>query len=87
MPKPQYRWPKGLREKILKRDGHRCKIEFSGLCTVKATAVDHIVPVVKGGAWFDPDNLRAACRTCNTALSNPQSKHHQKAAYRPSREW
>lgn len=30
-----------------------------------ATVIDHIKPMSQGGAKFDPDNLRAVCKTCH----------------------
>jgi 5-methylcytosine-specific restriction endonuclease McrA len=72
-------WQK-LRLKILARDGNRCQIRLPG-CTVKAEAVDHVVPWRYGGEWYDPANLRAACTRCNTARSN------RRTPSRPSREW
>ena len=62
---PAYRgrWPK-VRKAILERDHYQCQIK-STRCTGHATTVDHIIPVQKGGAWWDPDNLRAACAKCN----------------------
>lgn len=57
-------WRK-LRPLILDRDGHRCQIAGPG-CTLQATVVDHIVPLLAGGAFFDEDNLRAACVHCNS---------------------
>jgi 5-methylcytosine-specific restriction protein A len=27
--------------------------------------IDHIVPIVEGGDWFDPDNLRLLCIPCH----------------------
>ena len=47
------------RERVLERDGHRCRY-----CGAPATHVDHLVPVVRGGT-DDPENLAAACPTCN----------------------
>lgn len=62
---PAYRgaWPR-VRKTILERDAHLCQIR-SPKCTGHATHVDHIIPTTQGGAWWDPDNLRAACATCN----------------------
>ena len=55
------RWRK-LRLKILDRDLWKCQ-----LCGRYGNEADHIVPVHEGGAWWDPDNLRCACRACNIA--------------------
>ena len=64
-PAYQYPWPK-VRLAILQRDQYQCQIKGK-TCTGKATQVDHIVSVLKGGAWFDPQNLRASCARCNNA--------------------
>ena len=71
MTAPRYRWPTihppshpagiKLNKWVLHRDGYRCRIQLPG-CTLVATVADHINP---DGAWFDPTNLRAACRDCN----------------------
>jgi 5-methylcytosine-specific restriction protein A len=31
-----------------------------------ANVVDHIIPIVDGGAMFDPKNLQSLCRPCHT---------------------
>lgn len=64
-PHPVYRgpWPT-VRKAILERDNYQCQIR-SPKCTGTANVVDHIIPVLKGGAWYDPANLRAACAKCN----------------------
>lgn len=70
---PVYRhkaWPI-TRAAILERDAHRCQIN-GPKCKSIATEVDHIVPTRDGGAWFDPDNLRAACKPCNIGRANRQ---------------
>jgi 5-methylcytosine-specific restriction protein A len=54
-----------IRARILRRDGHACQLRLPG-CTVTATHVDHIVPVINGGT-DNPVNLRAACAACNLA--------------------
>lgn len=59
---PQWR---RLTNVILERDKWTCQIRDRG-CTHHATAVDHIEAVIEGGMFFDPENLRAACRHCNS---------------------
>jgi len=54
-----YAWRK-LRLKILKRDNYICKS-----CGKEASAVDHIIPVTKGG-MDEENNLRAICKSCNS---------------------
>ena len=68
MRKPWYSGPwQRVRLRVLDRDNYVCQIAGPG-CTRNATEVDHILPVAldpTGAGWFDPDNLRATCRTCN----------------------
>ena len=63
-----YRW-RLTRPSILRRDGYRCQIQLPG-CRTIATHVDHIVDWQDGGPPYDPSNLRAACKSCNTAQRN-----------------
>ena len=56
-------WPK-VRKLILERDHHLCQIN-GPRCTTTATDVDHIISWQNGGAWYDLNNLRAACARCN----------------------
>ncbi|NNF68447.1 MAG: HNH endonuclease [Acidimicrobiia bacterium] len=58
-------WRK-VRLVILERDGYICQIGLDG-CTERATDVDHIIPIEADGEWFDENNLRAACKHCNSA--------------------
>ncbi len=44
--------------------GRSCHIRLSR-CTRVATQVDHIVPLARGGAKYDQDNLQPSCRHCN----------------------
>ena len=55
-----------IRKSILERDQYTCQIR-GPKCTTTATQVDHIIPITKGGAWYDPTNLRASCAKCNYA--------------------
>lgn len=66
---PQYSGPWArVRKSVLERDGYICQIRGKR-CRVTATAVDHIVPPPLGPS-FDPDNLRAACKACNSGRVN-----------------
>jgi len=55
---------KRVRLRVLERDGWTCQVR-GPKCKVTADEVDHIVPVSKGGSWYDDHNLRAACKPCN----------------------
>jgi 5-methylcytosine-specific restriction protein A len=62
------------RDRILKRDGHRCQIRRPGICTGVATEADHIVPVSVTGPAGDHDgNLQAACHPCHAAKTADES--------------
>lgn len=51
---------------ILKRDRRRCRIRYRGICTGRATTVDKIIPAARRpDLATDPENLRAACESCN----------------------
>jgi 5-methylcytosine-specific restriction endonuclease McrA len=54
-----------MRKAVFDRDGTLCALQLPG-CTVTATTVDHIIPVVKGGPLLDPANGRPACGHCNS---------------------
>lgn len=55
---PQWR---KLRAAALERDGRRCR--YCG--GVGRLEVDHIRPVSRGGAPYDPANLQTLCRRCH----------------------
>lgn len=79
-PHPAYRGPwQRIRKNILTRDNHQCQIA-GPKCTGTATHVDHIIPITKGGAWWDPDNLRAACKNCNLARADHNPNERWKTA-------
>lgn len=75
---------KRIRKVILARDP-RCRIN-GPRCTVISTEVDHIVPLISGGAQLDPNNLRGSCRTCNRGRRPGKSKKSP-GTLPPSREW
>jgi 5-methylcytosine-specific restriction endonuclease McrA len=67
-PRTNSRAYRNLCRAILDRDRHACQIR-GARCTLVATEVDHIVAKADGGALFDPANLRAACKACNSGRS------------------
>lgn len=71
-----------VKAQVLERDQHLCQIR-TPICTRVAVTADHIKRWQHGGAWFDPDNLRAACAECNSAIANPKSG----SGYSASRVW
>ena len=75
---------RAIRPAILARDGYLCQIR-GPRCTTRATEVDHIVPIVAGGAKFDASNLRAACKGCNSHLGARLSNQRRSAPNR--RTW
>lgn len=75
------RW-RAFRVTILDRDRWTCTIASAGICTGVASEVDHVQPLSRGGAKYDPGNCRAACAPCNRARGNaapepqPQPRPH-----------
>ena len=63
---------KVLRAKTLQRDGHMCQVR-GPRCEIQAVAVDHVVPVSRGGA-DDLANTRAVCKPCHDALTAAQAR-------------
>ena len=61
------RW-RNVRARVLRRD-LLCLLQLPG-CTTISTTADHILPVARGGALYDMDNLRGACASCNRAKSD-----------------
>jgi 5-methylcytosine-specific restriction enzyme A len=49
------------RQRVLRRDGHRCQLRYPGICTVVASHVDHRV----AGDDHSLSNLQAACPACH----------------------
>ena len=57
-------WRRWLRPYILARDKWECQVcgKLLGMAEV-----DHVVPVFKGGAIFDPANCQTLCVSCHVA--------------------
>jgi 5-methylcytosine-specific restriction endonuclease McrA len=53
-----------LRRIVFERDGNVCQLRYPGVCTHRASTVDHVIEASDGGS-NDPSNLVAACRPCN----------------------
>ena len=68
-PRPQRRRWERLRRVILDRDGWRCrKCGRAG-----RLEVDHIVPIHRGGDYWDMSNLQALCRSpCHFAKTSSE---------------
>lgn len=68
-----------VRAYVLERDLYQCQIR-GPLCTRSATEADHIRELAAGGAPYDPGNLRAACKPCNSQrgaeFGNRRREHH-----------
>lgn len=75
-----------VRAAILERDHGRCQIA-AHKCTVAATDVDHIVPLADGGAPYDPANLRAACKWCNSWAAAQRTNAMRRQAAASRRVW
>lgn len=71
-------WPNGssrrwriIRQKVLERDNHTCRLRLEG-CTTEATQVHHIVDRATSGD--DMDHMVASCQDCNLTVGDP-TKH------------
>ena len=75
---PRYGTPawKKTRQLILERDRHRCQIK-GARCLGYATETDHIDAVIDGGDFWNPNNLRAACRPCNAGRGADHTNRHR----------
>lgn len=65
-PRNTRQW-KELAERIKERDGYQCVVNDG--CD-GALSVDHIIPISKGGAVWDEDNLVTMCMKHNRQKSN-----------------
>ena len=61
--KPSTAQAESLRERILRRDGHRC-VYCGEVLPGTSLTLDHVQPRMRGGDQSE-GNLVAACRACN----------------------
>lgn len=89
--KPQHEWRyQQLRPKVLMRDNYQChwcgiQLRRPGSDVGAPPHVDHVVPVVLGGAPFDMANLVAACQRCNLAKGRKLIGRRRLAQSKPQR--
>ena len=55
-----------IRIQILNRDHWRCRY-CDKVLEGKDATVDHVIALSKGGSQYDPNNLIASCRGCNSS--------------------
>ena len=58
-----------LRRQVFARDGYRCR---TCGCAGRLEA-DHVVPIWRGGAPLDVDNVQALCRSCHFAKTGGEN--------------
>lgn len=77
-----------LRPVIYDRDRGVCQLCRRPVSTDEYD-IDHIVPWLYGGAWFDPSNLRLACRPCNRSRRPERlaARINRMNTQEPSRDW
>lgn len=63
------RW-RTLRDQVV-REEPVCRLRLRGICTLKSTTGDHIIPVsLRPDKRFDRSNVRGSCAPCNQYRSN-----------------
>ena len=75
----QLQWAR-VRRQVFKRDGYRCR----ACGRAGRLECDHKIPLHRGGAEFDLDNLQSLCRACHiakTAVENSRPDA-ERAAWR-----
>ena len=63
------RWAK-VRRAVLDRDGWRCRH-----CGAYGNECDHVIPLHRGGAPYDPANLQTLCRGCHVEKTRADNGH------------
>ena len=67
-----------IRDRVLQRDGHQCRIRYPGICIGTATVVDKEIPAARRpDLAHDERNLRAACAPCNDHKARTEDRGAQ----------
>jgi 5-methylcytosine-specific restriction protein A len=66
-----------LRTQLLKREP-LCRLCLAKGRVTPATIADHIVPIAKGGAIHDIENMQPLCAPCHQDKSNADKGHRVK---------
>ena len=61
--------PHGMKEKVFRKDGYRCRMCGASKEDGIELTIDHIIPLSTGGT-NDLDNLQTLCRECNENKAN-----------------
>lgn len=61
--------PPGMKEKVFRNDGYRCRMCGASKEDGIELTIDHIIPLAAGGT-NDLDNLQTLCRECNENKAN-----------------
>ena len=71
-PRPELQGPRwqAVRRATLLRDRYRCRV----CLRAGRLEVDHIVPVYRGGAAYDPANLQTLCRDCHIEKTRRENR-------------
>lgn len=70
-------WRTVIRPAALKRDGHMCQLQFHGICTGRATEVDHVREVADGGL----DTMENAVSVCGRCHRRKTARHAARASH------
>ena len=63
------RW-QAVRRAVFKRDGYRCR----ACGRPGRLECDHVIPLDRGGAPYDMDNLQTLCRSCHFAKTGDENR-------------
>ena len=78
-----------IRGFVLARDKWLCQLRYPGICTTRATEVDHIEQYPhRPELELDPNNLRSVCTPCHKHRTALQASGNDRPPHvPPSRQW